>query len=202
MGWQVLIKITIFRMDRLQSPPLPLRYPVSPRLFLVYVFIYIYICTRCVLSKQIRVSSQFLCSVAGCVCGIDLRNRLNIFRDAGIFSLFRSYGKENRVCDKSYYYYHISIPSKLYKISNFNFSRLQFRSTHSTKYKLEGSILSRLKPPLAAPPSFSSLFYFRNTIITELYCFVTIRQPRVEHRLRKKGSHPHCVLAKIKWPLL
>lgn len=121
---------------------------------------------------------------------------------SGIFSLFRSYGKENRVCDKSYYYYHISIPSKLYKISNFNFSRLQFRSTHSTKYKLEGSILSRLKPPLAAPPSFSSLFYFRNTIITELYCFVTIRQPRVEHRLREKGSHPHCVLAKIKWPLL
>lgn len=40
MGWQVLVKITIFRMDRLELSLLP-RYPVSPRLFPMYIYIYI-----------------------------------------------------------------------------------------------------------------------------------------------------------------
>lgn len=57
-----------------------------------------------------------------------------------------------------------------------------FLSFDRTKHPLEEeSILLRLS--IVTPPFF---FYFRNTIITELYCFVTIRQPRVEHRLRKK----------------
>lgn len=73
MGWQVLVKITIFRMDRLELSLLP-RYPVSPRLFPMYIYKYRRHGVWCVLSKQIRVSSQFLCSVARCVCGIDLRN--------------------------------------------------------------------------------------------------------------------------------
>lgn len=42
MGWQVLVKITIFRMDRLEPPPSKIS-----RFTKIIPHIYIYVCTRC-----------------------------------------------------------------------------------------------------------------------------------------------------------